>query len=169
MTLNNDPGSPLKSQKVQAALSQLHGHLTQPEAMERAFIAALQGAIVNEIGRCQVYSDYKKNETVIFIHDPVARSEHKYIFAVAGNHTYIVAAPMEWTEYHKFILARVSAAAGKPAHCPGGGYVGIGGNGVIWVDRRSGDFGPGDHKRAKEALERAVRATALRQSSPHVQ
>jgi hypothetical protein len=60
MTLNNDPGSPLKSQKVQAALSQLHGHLTQPEAMERAFIAALQGAIVNEIGRFQVYSDYKK-------------------------------------------------------------------------------------------------------------
>ncbi len=134
-------------------------------SMERSFIEALQGKDVREIGRYQVYSDYRENETVVFIHEPTGRSNHKYIFAVADGHTYIVAAPMEWTDYHREILARVSAASGSRARCPGGGYVAVLSDGTLRVDQSSGDFGRGDHERAKKALEEAVRRTGERQGT----
>lgn len=133
------------------------------QSMEQAFIEALQGKDVREIGRYQVYSDYRENETVVFIHEPTGRSNHKYIFAVADGHTYIVAAPMEWTDYHREILARVSAASGNRAFCPGGGYVEVLRDGTLRVDQSSGDFGRGDHEHAKKALEDAVRRTGERQ------
>ncbi len=136
-----------------------------PKSMETAFIAALQGEDVREINRYQVYSDYRENETVVFIHDPTGRDNHKYIFAIAEGHTYIVAAPMEWTDYHREILARVSAASGSRAICPGGGYVEILSDGSLRVDQSSGDFGRGDHDRAKKALEDAVRRTGERQGT----
>jgi len=136
-----------------------------PRGKEAAFIAALRGEDVREIDRYQVYSDYREGETVVFIHEPTGRCEHKYIFAKADGHTYIVAAPMEWTGYHREILARVSKASGSPAHCPGGGYVQINQDGSLWVGDSSGDFGPGNHARAKEALERAVRRTGERQGT----
>jgi hypothetical protein len=135
------------------------------KSMEKAFIEALQGKDVREIGRYQVYSDYCENETVVFIHEPTGRSNHKYIFAVADGHTYIVAAPMEWTDYHREILVRVSAASGTRAICPGGGYVEVLSDGTLRVDRSSVDFGQGDHQRAKKALEDAVRRTGERQGT----
>jgi hypothetical protein len=130
--------------------------------MEKAFIAALRGEDVREINRYQVYSDYRENETVVFIHDLTGHDDHKYIFALAGEHTYIVAAPMRWTEYHREILARVSAASGTRATCPGGGYVNALSDGSLSVYSESADFGRGDHQRAKNALEGAVRRTGER-------
>ena len=136
-----------------------------PRAMEEGFLSALMGKEVTEIGRYSVYSDYRENETVVFIHDPTGRSYHKYIFAETADHTFIVAAPMEWTEYHREILARVRAATGKSARCPGGGYVSVSHDGSLVVDSSSGDFGRGDHARAKAAFEHAIRITGERQGS----
>jgi hypothetical protein len=138
-----------------------------PKGMEASFLAALMGETVKEIGRYLVYSDYRENETVVFIHDPKGHSDHKYIFAeVKANgtveHTFIVAAPMEWTEYHREILARVRAATGRSAACPGGGYVSVDRDGSLVVNSSSGDFGRGDHARAKIALETAIRVTGER-------
>jgi hypothetical protein len=56
--------------------------------MEMAFIAALQGEAVREIGRYQVYSDFRETRTVVFIHEPTGWDQHKYVFAVTGGHTY---------------------------------------------------------------------------------
>ncbi len=138
---------------------------TDPRSMERAFLAALQGQAVREIGKYQVYTDYRENETVVFIHEPTGRTCHKYIFAITEAHTYIVAAPMDWTRLHREILASVSAASGQSARCPGGGYVKVRSDGSLLVNQTSGDFGEGDHLRAKTALEEAVRRTGERQGS----
>jgi hypothetical protein len=126
-------------------------------SMERAFVAALQGERVSSIGRFQVYSSYRAGETVVFIHDASGQDDHKYIFAKTPTHTYIVAAPMRWTEYHREILARVCAASGERAVCPGGGYVDVLRDGSLLVSRESGDFGRGDHVRATDAFQRAVK------------
>lgn len=133
---------------------------------EALFIAALQGEeAVTEIGPYQVYSDYSARKTVVFIHDPTGQQEHKYIFANTGQHTYIVAAPIDWTPYHREILARVSRAAGEEASCPGGGYIDIPRDGSVHVYGRSVDFGRGNHDLARESLSEAVRRTGQRQSA----
>lgn len=130
--------------------------------MDRAFVAALRGEDVREIGKYQVYSDYRENETVVFIHDPTGQSEHKYIFARTEGHTYRVAAPLHWTEYHRDILNCVRDVAGSKVFCEGGGYVTQQPGGELVVNRRSQDFGAGDHERAKKAFEDAVRNTVKR-------
>lgn len=136
-----------------------------PRVMEEGFLSALMGKEVTEIGRYSVYCDYRENETVVFIHDPTGQSDHKYIFAETADHAFIVAAPMAWTKYHREILARVCAATGKSARCPGGGYVSVSRDGSLIVDSSSGDFGRGDHARAKAAFEDAIRITGERQGS----
>jgi hypothetical protein len=60
---------------------------------EIAFIEALQGNAVRDIGRYQVYTDFEDTQTVVFIHNPTGWGEHKYVFAITEAHTYIVAAP----------------------------------------------------------------------------
>lgn len=134
--------------------------LTQAESMERDLKDALCGRHVREIGRYQVYSDYRSGETVVFVHDPSGVSDHKYIFAQTSQHTYIVAAPVKWTALHREILARVSAASGERAVCAGGGYVLVKPDGSLLVSEQSTDFGPGDHARAKRAFEDAIRKSA---------
>lgn len=136
-----------------------------PRAMEERFLSALSGNAVSEIGRYSAYCDYREHETVVFIHDPTGRSDHKYIFAETANHTFIVAAPMEWTEYHRQILARVRAATGQSAYCPGGGYVSVSHDGSLRVNSSSEEFGVGAHARAKAAFENAIRITGERQRS----
>lgn len=167
--LNNQPSRKPTIKKAFAALKESATKLDidiGAESKEIAFLTALQGKTVREIGRYQVYSDYRKNETVVFIHEPTGRSYHKYIFAETKGRTYIVAAPTEWTEFHREILERVIAASGKDAYCPGGGYVSVKSNGFLEVDGSSGDFGEGNHAHAKRALDRAVRCTG-RQHGVH--
>ena len=123
---------------------------------EREFLQAILGKDIRSIGRYQVFTDTTDNERVVFIHDPTGRCDHKYIFAETGDKTFIIAAPVEWTEYHREILARVSAAMGKRAYCPGGGYISVSEQGALWVGRESGDFGRGDHARAEKAFKAAV-------------
>jgi hypothetical protein len=132
---------------------------------EALFIAALRGETVTEIGRYQVYSDYTPGKTVVFIHNPTGQHEHKYIFAKTGQHTYVVAAPVAWTAYHREILARVNRAAEQEAKCSGGGYIDILSDGSVLVHGESGDFGPGDHEQAEEFFSQAVRLTGQRQSA----
>lgn len=126
---------------------------------EALFIAALRGETVTDIDRYQVYSDYTPDRTVVFIHDPRGQDKHKYIIAEAGQHVYIVAAPMEWTAFHEYILRRVSEAAGEEATCYGGGYVDILDGGYLKVYGQSIDFGTGDHTKARDFFSEAVRRT----------
>jgi hypothetical protein len=130
---------------------------------EIAFMEALQGKAVREIGRYQVYTDFENTRTVVFIHNPTGWGEHKYIFAITEAHTYIVAAPTEWTAYHKEILARVSAASGERACCSGGGYISLESDGSLTVHGTSGDFGEGDHQLAQKAFREAVLRTGKRE------
>jgi hypothetical protein len=123
---------------------------------EREFLQAILGEDIRSIGRYQVFTDTTDTERVVFIHEPTGRCRHKYIFAQTDDKTFIIAAPVEWTEYHREILARVRAATGKQAYCPGGGYLSVKENGDLWVGDRSGDFGPGDHTRAEKAFKAAV-------------
>ena len=132
------------------------------KSMDRAFVAALRGEDVRAIGKYQVYSDYRDNETVVFIHDPTGQSNHKYIFASTGKHTYIVAAPIDWTEFHRDIWKYVKNAAGADVCPDGGGYVRQLTDGELVVNSRSEQFGSGDHARAKKAFEDAVRSTVRR-------
>ena len=125
-------------------------------SLEREFLQAILGEDIRSIGRYQVFTDTTDSERVVFIHEPTGRCKHKYIFAESGEKTFIIAAPVEWTEYHREILARVSAATGEQAYCPGGGYLSISNNGGLWVGGSSGDFGPGDHARAEKAFKAAV-------------
>jgi hypothetical protein len=152
-------GVPEKQPEMEQALQLLSRYtLAQDDRREAEFIRALRGESVAEIDRFQVYSHYSPDETVVFIHDATGSAKHKYIFAETGEgHSYIVAAPTSWTGYHREILARVTAAHGARATCPGGGYVSVNQEGEIEVYSDSVDFGRGDHPRAKEALERAVR------------
>lgn len=171
MKPNHKTNPSFKSAKVERAVARLRLNqcrMMEPEVMERALIAVLQGKAVNEIGKYQVYSDYREKETVVFILNPSGCSEHKYIFAegIDHTHTYIVAAPTEWTRSHKHILQRVAAATGERVRCPGGGYVNIR-DGVVWCGWESEDYGTGDHERAKKALEKAVCKTAARQVASH--
>jgi hypothetical protein len=158
---SNNPGD---KPSVHQALERLVGfaHTLKADSMEQAFIEALQGKEVREIDRYQVYTDYSETETVVFIHEPTGRSEHKYIFAVTNGHTYMVAAPTEWTGFHWEILARVSATSEVEATCPGAGYIHVSSEGSLVVDRCSDQFGEGDHERAKSAFEAAVRRTSER-------
>jgi hypothetical protein len=132
------------------------------KSMDRAFVAALRGEDVRAIGKYQVYSDYRDNETVVFIHDPTGQSDHKYIFANTRSHTYIVAAPIVWTEFHRDIWKYVKNAAGADVCPDGGGYVRQLPDGELVVNSRSEQFGSGDHARAKKAFEDAVRSTVRR-------
>lgn len=135
---------------------------TRSETNERAFLGALRGTPVREIGRYQVYCDYSQSLTVVFIHDPRSGSEHKYIFAEASQRTYVVACPVDWTALHRLILERINAASGESANCPGGGYVYVKTDGSLVVDRESQHYGRGNHERAKKLLEDAVRRTIKR-------
>jgi hypothetical protein len=133
--------------------------------MEPGFIAALQGKPVFEIGRYQVYTDIRDDQTVVLIHDPTGYSDHKYIEASADGHRFIVAAPTSWTEYHFEIRARIKAATGCDVECAGGGYVSMNDDGSLSVSGSSTSYGRGDHERAKEALSEAVRRTGKRQTA----
>lgn len=165
--MTTDPGSnsaPTNHTSAHHASVSESPTLTQAESMERDLKEALCGRHVREIGRYQVYSDYRSGETVVFVHDPSGVSDHKYIFAHTSQHTYIVAAPVKWTALHREILARVSAASGERAVCPGGGYVLVKPDGSLLVSEQSTDFGAGDHARAKRAFEDAIRKSADEES-----
>ena len=125
-------------------------------ALERAFLDALQGEPIKIAGRFQVYTSFGRDETVVFIHDPSGFNKHKYIIADVPDHAFIVAAPVSWTPFHARLLDRVIAVTGLRAECAGGGFVEVAADGVLEVNGESGDFGPGDHPRAKAAFERAV-------------
>ena len=125
--------------------------------IEEQFKRAVLGSPETMVGKYQCYTDFSvANEVVVFLHDSSGQSEHKYIIAEGAGKTFIVAAPIVWTPLHREILKRISAAIGTSAHCPGGGWVSIAIDGRLVVDRRSMDFGEGDHDRARLAFERAI-------------
>lgn len=133
------------------------GSLQSPEH-EISFLRAIRREPVTCIGRYQVYMDTSREDrTTVFVHDPTGTETHKYILAVAGPQTYVIAAPMCWTNLHKNIVARVKAATALSVHCLGGGFVAINENGQIVVDGESTDYGEADHATAKAALQAAVR------------
>lgn len=133
------------------------GSLESPDH-EISFLRAIRREPVSSIGRYQVYMDTSRDDrTTVFVHEPTGTETHKYILAVAGTHTYIIAAPMCWTNLHKNLVARVMAATGISVHCLGGGFVAINENGQIIVDGASTDYGEGDHAAAKAALRAAVK------------
>jgi hypothetical protein len=151
------------AQQAVKASSVEHG--VAPRTDGELFCAALQGERIYEIGRYQVYSNYTPGETVVFIMKQGEGSRHKYIFATANTHTYIVAAPTDWTERHKDILDWVSRASSEYATCKGGGMVTINEDGSLRVWGLSAAFGQGDHRRAEEAFREAVRITGEQQSA----
>lgn len=93
----------------------------------------------------------------MFVHNPMGDEHHKYIIAHANSHTFIIATPMGWTQYHKNILARVMVATSLTVFCSGGGIVAVDSEGKLVVDGASVDFGAGDHALAKAALSTAVK------------
>lgn len=132
-----------------------------------SLIRALRGESITSIGRYQVYADISRDDrTTVFVHDPTGDTEHKYILASTGSHTYVVAAPMSWTFLHKHLVARVIAATGQTVHCSGGGFVSIHENGRLDVDGASTDYGAGDHVIARAALTVAVK-NSLATSASH--
>jgi hypothetical protein len=146
---------------IDAAFHALKLRGISPQAnADTAFILSLQGVQTFEIGRHQVYSSYEPHQTVVLIHDPTGRNQHKYIIAQADDHTFIVAAPTSWTGLHREILHRVSAATGISARCDGGGYLTMVNDGRFRVSGESMDFGPADHERATKAFGRAIQQTA---------
>jgi|GEM_PF-3323311 len=159
------PRSALKLPSTDWALADLRrlSESLAPISKEQAFIEALQGKAIFEIGRYQVYSDISDDQTVVFIHNPSGYGEHKYIEASIDGHRFIVAAPTGWTEYHFEIKARIEAAWGSRVDVSGGGYVDLNEDGSLSVYGSSTSFGRGDHELAKAALEAAVRRTGERQ------
>jgi hypothetical protein len=154
---SNSPQRPT----IQAAFHSLRlAGIMLDAAKDEQFIKVLQGTHIPTIGRFQVYSAYEENRTVVLIHDPTGFNQHKYIFGHVGDHTFIVGAPTSWTAYHKEILARISAAVGSEASCPGGGYVTVVADGRLRASGQSMDFGPGDHETATEAFKAAIRSSA---------
>src|SRR5262245_52785092 len=100
----SNPDTDANEAKLEGAVARLgscvnsvYGDLAAPD-MERSFLQALQRQPVSCAGRYQVYTDFSKaDETVVLVHDATGGSDHKYIFAKTPDHTYIVAAPIEWT------------------------------------------------------------------------
>jgi hypothetical protein len=126
---------------------------------EEAFIKALQGERILGIGGLQVYAHYSSTVTVVMMHNPTTTEQHKYVIAMAKGHTYIVAAPVSWTEYHREIVERVSRASGAEAICSGGGFLTFIEGAGLRASGWSTDFGPADHTLAKEAFSLAVEET----------
>lgn len=152
-------GPPLP-ERLRAAESRLHRRATydlQPPAMERAFLAALQGDDVGVAGPYQVYSSIDPQRTVVLLHDPTGRHGLlKYIVAETADRLFFVAAPLKWTEYHRQILDRVGAALGSEVQCRGGGFLHIIRSGEMFFDGESAEFGPADHARAEAAFRAAI-------------
>jgi hypothetical protein len=146
---------------IDAAFHALRLKGISPQVNEdTGFILSLQGVRTFEIGRHQVYSSYDSEQTVVPIHDPTGRNQHKYIVAQADTHTFIVAAPTSWTGLHREILARVSAATGSSARCEGGGYLTMVKDGRFRLSGASLDFGEADHEKATKAFSHAIEQTA---------
>lgn len=142
---------------LQMAAGGIAGEVKSPE-QEVSFMRAIRREQVTAIGGYQVYMDLSREDrTTVFVHDPTPQECHKYIIARAASHMFVVAAPMSWTYLHRNILARVMAATGLTAHCSGGGFVSMVGNGRLEVDGASTDYGEGDHATAKAALTAAVK------------
>ena len=121
-----------------------------------AMQSAIEGDGVFSLGRIQIYTDHSiPGESVVFMHDPVPGSEHKYIQLKDGERTFTIAGPVSAFPFHK-VLRRCLWDSGYIGECTGGGYVSVKPNGELIVDQLSIDFGMGDHKRAKAAFERAV-------------
>jgi hypothetical protein len=142
-------------------------------SMERSpkelLMFALQRHEVTQINEYRVYTDFSDpSVVVVLVHERVDEAMHKYIFARSADKTYIVAAPMKWFCFHRHLLEMVSMASGQNAHCSGGGFVIIREDGKMLCSGHSTDFGKGDHRRAKEAFERAVRASSAPTSEPDV-
>jgi len=134
------------------------GRLEQPE-MERALLGALLGSAVQLAGSFPIYRDIQPDQTVVFVHDASGHSPHKYLIAVAAGRTFIVAAPISWTEYHHDLLLRIEAACGSTPTPRGGGYLFVRRNGLLVVEGESVKYGTGDHAAAQAAFERAIRAS----------
>lgn len=162
----------LKIAEALKMLESLAPSKLEDSAMESALLGALisKSRAVQKIGTEEkqylIYTDYSdSSETVVFVHDPLERSRHKYIIASAygplGNeHSVIICAPMAWTPMHHDLLTRVWAATGALYVCSGGGYVDLSADNQIDVNGQSGDYGEGNHARALGAFQRAVRNSA---------
>src|SRR5688572_11786505 len=99
---NTNSASDAKLNQALASLDRhvgsVYGDLAAPD-MEKGFLQALQRQPVSSIGRYQCYTDFSKpDETVVMVHDATGHGQHKYIFAKTQDHTYIVCAPVNWTE-----------------------------------------------------------------------
>jgi hypothetical protein len=156
--------------EVLSALESLGTSKIVDASVETTLQEVLQGRGngVSKIGNYSIFADFSDNtESVVFVRNQTGGAVHKYIIANAvtangGQQSFVVCMPIEWTPMHRDILVRIKAATGVPYHCPGGGFVEVQSDGQLVVGGQSGDFGTGDHERAREALQRAVLNSAAR-------
>jgi hypothetical protein len=158
-----------QSNDVRAALDRLKTSLPsklESDAAESALIEVLRGSSFHQKieGRLVIWSHHTPDESVVFIYDPTARLNSKYIIASppGGGRSFVVSMPIDWTPMHRDILTRIEAATGIPHGCCGGGYVELqeGDREIkLLVGGESGDFGPGDHDRAYAAFQRAAESS----------
>jgi hypothetical protein len=138
---------------AERALQRLIGDRLENPHAERALLQALNGESPPPAGVYRFLSSTTSSETVVCVLDTTgANGLLKYIFAETGDRTFIVAAPVSWTEYHRELLARVKAATGEDAQCSGGGFIRILRHGRFWLGGESTEFGAGDHARAERAF-----------------
>jgi len=142
---------------AERALIALVGEKRSTDLLERAFLRALHGESVGTVGDFAFHSEFTERQTALVVVDTTgANPLLKYIFAESAGRTFIVAAPISWTEYHRELLARVTAATGEDARCTGGGFVRLMRSGRFWIGGESSEFGAGNHKSAEAAFERVL-------------
>lgn len=143
--------------RAERTLAALIGDKRSSPPLERAFLRALQGHGGCFVGDFAFHSELTERQTALVVVDTTgANPLLKYIFAESAGRTFIVAAPISWTEYHRELLARVTAATGEDARCSGGGFVRLMRSGRFWIGGESSEFGAGNHKRAEAAFERIL-------------
>lgn len=143
--------------RAERTLAELIGEKRSSPPLERAFLRALQGHGGGTSGDFAFQSEVSERETVLVVVDTTgANPLLKYVFAESAGRTFIVAAPISWTEYHRELVARVKAATGEDAQCTGGGFVRLTKSGRFWIGGDSSEFGAGNHGRAEAALSRVL-------------